>query len=168
MQALKDLNNTLVAPAFGFDEEKAIKPTTWDFSAAHKYLTHFVAQHPQALLQHVQRIHMAVMLKDSAKVHSALLDLFLVLGKKGKAIRAEMLALGMPWLSEHEQAFYFAHLNEGVQARRQHPEAPYSVLSLGLEGEMDVSDENAQATGASLLWCELDWSEIASLLEERL
>lgn len=166
MQELGEFHDMQAAPAFGLERERALKPLAWDLDAAHKYLLHALSKQPSALLQHVQRIHVAIMSEDNAKVHSALLDLYLVLGNKGKAIRAEMLSLAMPQLTEEQVSFYLALERAEdivIKLSSPHPIALFSVFSQGLEGHFDLikTEEPCEVS----LWCELDWKVIAKLLE---
>src|SRR5699024_5046023 len=107
-------------------------------------------------------INLAIVSGDNAKIHSALLDLFLVLGSKGKAIRAEMLSLAMPLLKEEQTSFYLERMESGVGLNANHPEAFFSVLSLGLEGSLDLV--LVEEPSRTLCWCELDWAGITELL----
>jgi len=162
MPTIDKLQEIQAIPAFGFEDERGLKPLAWEASAAHKHLLYFLARQPTALLQHVQRINLAVLGGSQAKAHSALLDLFLVLGSKGKAIRAEMLSLVMPLLNEEQVAFYLERMESGIFPNSQHPKAVYSIFSQGLEGEIDAV--NAEVPSIAKGWHQLDWLEVAQLL----
>lgn len=160
---MPQLTHFQAGPAFGFAEEKALKPLSWDIEATHRHLLHYLARHPEALLQHVQRINLAIISEDNIKVFCALLDLYLALGAKGRALRADMLSAAMPLLTDEQTAFFLEHLDSGAAANEPHPKAPLSVLSYGFIGSN--ADENHADSGiTSRSWCEIDWAQIALLL----
>ncbi|GEM_PF-5503954 len=161
MQNSNDSYDIQAVPAFGLEEEKGFKPIAWDLEAAHKHLLHFLANKPKALLQHVQRIHVAIMDEDNAKIYAALLDFCLVLGGKGQAIRAEMLSLATSFLTEEQLSFFLERAHTGVTLDAAAPSAVYSLFSLGLEGDRTQLEEPCEMS----LWSELNWGAIAALLK---
>ncbi len=67
------------------------------------HLSHRVSRHPQDLLSHVQRIHLACRLQDSRIVYAALLDLFIALGEGGQDLRRRMLLIAGKRISLHQR-----------------------------------------------------------------
>lgn len=158
------LELNVLAPAFGLLMERSLKPVHWPLDEAYCYLQHWIAANPKSLLQHVQRINLAVFSQDADKIHSALLDLYLALGKNGKEIRMEMLSLATPFLSKEQLSFYLERSLEGIAPTEVHPIASYSVLTQGVEGGFDLFINNSLQQEHKV-WSELDWSTIMDLLE---
>lgn len=159
-----NLEFKVLSPAFGLLMERSLKPLHWPIDEAYRYLQYWIAAHPKSLLQHVQRINLATLSQEAEKVHSALLDLYLALGEKGKEIRMEMLSLARPFLSEEQLSFYLERSLVGVTPIEAHPVAPYSVLSQGIEGEFDLLLNNNFAQDHQA-WGEINWNAIMDLLK---
>lgn len=159
-----NLELNFLSPAFGLLMERSLKPVRWPLDEAYRYLQHWIAANPKSLLQHVQRINLAILSQETDKVHSALLDLYLALGKNGKEIRLEMLSLARPFLSEEQLSFYLERSLEGIIPTEAHPKAPYSVLTQGIEGEFDLLLNN-NSKQDDKAWSELSWNTIIDLLK---
>lgn len=98
------------------------------------YLAHKVARTPGDLRSHVQRVVVHINLKDAEGTYGALLDLFIVLVDKGRALRGRMLEAAKTLLNQERSQVLSQGLDGGVSATDALPLAVNSVLSKGFTG----------------------------------
>ncbi|MGB5298826.1 MAG: hypothetical protein WBN08_06960 [Thiogranum sp.] len=133
-------------PAFRLSGSRGLQidPTGWGTRAL-DHFAHVISIHSADLLVHVQRINLCVAQSDRNGVYGALLDLFLVLGAKGAALRKRMCEIAAPSLSHTMREFFSDNLESGVSATDVLPLSLTSVLSRGLRGTTEL----VQRVGAS-------------------
>ena len=122
-------------PAFGLSASRAlsIDAGAWGKRAL-DHFAHLVWTSPADLRAHVQRINLCVAQADADAVYGALLDLFLVLGAKGTALRERMHQFAAPALSPEIRELFQDYLARGITETDVLPTAAASVLSRGLRG----------------------------------
>ena len=122
-------------PAFGLSVSRALRIDAGARGMrALDHFSHLVRASPADLRAHVQRINLGVAQADANAVYGALLDLFLVLGAKGAALRKRMHQLAGPALSPEIRELFQDYLERGVTETDVLPTAAASVLSRGLRG----------------------------------
>ncbi len=99
-----------------------------------EYLAHHVVRQPGDLRAHLQRIHFHLGRGEVENSCGALLDLFIVLGDKGRSLRELMLRkaeqqMDRPLLKELRKT-----LDQGLRAADPIPVTGASMLSKGLSG----------------------------------
>jgi hypothetical protein len=117
-------------------------------SLAHKALDHLghkVSRRPENLSAHLHRIIAAWNLKRGEVIYSALLDLFIVLDKKGFALRQRMLNKVAPQLTSAQRTALRQGLLFGISSVDKLPLCYSSRLNKGLcGGTALVVQTNAQ------------------------
>ncbi|MFV2056489.1 MAG: FimV family protein, partial [Thiohalomonadales bacterium] len=98
------------------------------------YLHHQIIRNRFDLRSHTQRILLCVKLCDSDALFGAILDLYIVLGKKGYSLRYRMLSISEPQLSPKQRVFLDESLGSGLSADDVVPFSNCSALSLGYTG----------------------------------
>ncbi len=122
-------------PAFGLSQARALNIDAGGWSMrALDHFAHLVHTSPADLRAHVQRINLCVTQANADAVYGALLDLFLVLGAKGAALRKRMHELAGPSLSREARKLFQDYLECGITQTDVLPAAAASVLSRGLRG----------------------------------
>jgi tetratricopeptide (TPR) repeat protein len=101
---------------------------------AEEYLFHAVSKAPDDLRSHVQRVNLFLDRKDAEGLQGALLDLFIVLGDKGRPLRKRMLTASRMVLSEEQYRIFAQCLDSGIRATDMLPPSRESVLSKGVTG----------------------------------
>ena len=66
------------------------------------YLSHQISQNNDDLYSHVHKVYLCIKHQQSRNLYSALFDLFLVLGTKGRAFRKTLLSYSQSFLSATE------------------------------------------------------------------
>lgn len=66
------------------------------------HFSRLVASQPDNLRCHVQRVYLSILCHDGDELTGALLDLFLVLEKRGLALRQRLVEQGSPLLREND------------------------------------------------------------------
>ena len=94
-------------------------------------LAHRITQKPTDLRSHVQRIFIFSTQADTSRTFSALVDLFLALGKSGYALRKRLLQLSKPYLFDEQYHSLQSSLNNGVVDETDLPQAEQSLLRKG-------------------------------------
>ncbi len=126
-------------PAFRLSGSRGLQiGATGRGTRALDHFAHVISKNSADLLVHVQRINLYVTQSDPNGVCGALLDLFLVLGAKGTALRKRMCEIAAPSLSHTAREFFSDNLASGVSATDVLPISPTSVLSRGLRGTTDL------------------------------
>lgn len=115
-----------------------------------RYLGHRIVDNPRDLRAHVQRILLLLAAGDEVTLRASLVDLFIVLGDKGNALKARMLDCASPLLSKTVAAFLRKHLREGfkpwdsaISTMRM------SLLSLGYIGTRELVQGCTATTAAT-------------------
>lgn len=109
------------------------------------WFSHHVVRQPEDLLAHVQRVHFAAGENAELALYSALLDLFIALGSRGRALREMMLAQSSNLLSDVHKDFLQASIADGIAARDRIEEPALSVLCRGFSGSGDLIEVSASA-----------------------
>ncbi len=104
------------------------------------YLARRVARTPADLRNHVQRINLHIKLQDKEGTYSALLDLFIAVGKNGKTLKTRMLGRSKALLSKHRYDAMKRKLKQGINGLTVMPLASYSVLGMGLTGTTRLTE----------------------------
>jgi hypothetical protein len=114
----------------------------WSATEAGAALARDVARNPNNLLAHVQRVHLWVDTRHHDETWAALLDLFIALGPRGRALRERMLRAAEGVLPRDRLEFLFASLSRGLKGAPPHQPAPGSVLSDSrVDAPTDISPE---------------------------
>lgn len=104
-----------------------------------RYLGHRIVDNPRDLRAHVQRILLLLAAGDEVTLRASLVDLFIVLGDKGNALKTRMLDCASPLLSKTVAAFLRRHLREGFKPwDRAISTMRMSLLSLGYVGTREL------------------------------
>lgn len=90
-----------------------------------------VAATPNNLKRQVQRVYLSILCHDSAEFRGALLDLYLTLGDRGKALRKRLLEQGAALLQEDDRAVFYAVLEQDDNTELLQLNKQQSVLSNG-------------------------------------
>ena len=85
-----------------------------DLSQAGRYLDQAVTANPHDLKTHLQRIHFHWQRRKRDAVFTALVDLFLILGTAGAAIRSRLVRNCEALLTSEQRVFLLEHLNDGL------------------------------------------------------
>jgi len=104
------------------------------------YLARQVARNPDNLRNHVQRINLHIKLQDKEGTYSALLDLFIAVGKKGSTLKIRMLGRSKSLLVLKNFKALRNKLNQEIKATTIMPLATHSVLGMGLTGTTNLSE----------------------------
>ncbi len=105
------------------------------------YLRHLeqrVLRNPRDLLSHVRRLFIASDLGDVAATEGALADLFIILGSRGKPLRTRLLEQVADKLSTERRAFFYSHLEGGLDVNEAMPNLPQSRLSRRIVGTTQI------------------------------
>ena len=135
-------------PAFWIAESirLQLKVHGWTERAA-EYLNHAVSNSPRDLRSHVQRIYLHIVRGDREAVYGALVDLFIVLGEGGQALRKRLLKTSRPILDDQQHQFLQGRLEVGITAKEAIPQCRTSQLSKGIrEGHLLVIKHESPIT----------------------
>lgn len=112
---------------------------------AKAFYAHAITRRPADLKLHVQRIALYAETVDP-EISGALLDLFLVLGEMGTALRRRMLALAKPQLQSGEYGLFRRLLErDGPTLPPPQPTMKNSVLSRGITGNTRLIEKGESA-----------------------
>jgi hypothetical protein len=101
-------------------------------------LDHDVVRNRVALILHVQRLLLYLQEQDADGAWGALLDMFIVLGERGRDLRQSMVHRASPLLGAQRIAFFEAHLEGGIGEFDVLPDVSSSRLSRGLCGHLSL------------------------------
>lgn len=104
------------------------------------YLARRVARTPSDLRNHVQRINLHIKLQDKEGTYSALLDLFIAVGKNGKTLKTRMLGRSKALLNRSRYDAMKKKLIRGINATTVMPLAGHAVLGMGLTGTTRLTE----------------------------
>ncbi len=138
-------NNSGAAPvpvetAF-LPEEKALLPMVDDERLERAMVEHMerrIGRNPRALRIHVQRILLLHRERDATGCFDALVDLFIILGPRGRELRANLVQQCSDLLDKRELEFLRRHLDDGIDAATALPETASSLLTLGVSGSANL------------------------------
>ncbi|NJD07991.1 MAG: hypothetical protein FIA97_16085 [Methylococcaceae bacterium] len=105
-----------------------------------EYFAHQIARSPNNLLRHTQRIFFHFGSGDEEGLYSALLDLFMALKEKGRALRSRLLGGSKSRLSTERFDALARFVAEPVN-ETELPRGTLSVLSQGLTGILPIVSE---------------------------
>lgn len=100
---------------------REVAPGAALFNASLAYLGHCIFDHPEDLRSHVQRIFLLIKGGESDELQDALIDLFIALGGKGRALKRHVLDQARLRLSHSAFTLLEQHLDDGF--------APWAVLA---------------------------------------
>ena len=118
------------------------------------HLAHRVSRNPADLLSHVQRVILCADQRRVDETYGTLLDLFIVLGDKGYALRLRLLNKCRGVLSTQQYGTLKAAALSGLSAIDVVPEAEHSRLCAGISGSLKIvsmTDAHLPAPGMSVL-----------------
>jgi hypothetical protein len=118
-------------------------------SAPERLATHFshqVARSPTDLQCHTRRVLFAIQRQDSEGVFGALLDLYIALGDKGRALRQRLTEKARPWLSSEHYGLLIQSLDTGIHRFDALPTTQYAVLPLFLQGSTHLVTEASRTS----------------------
>lgn len=106
-----------------------------------QYLRHLeqrIHRNPRDLLSHVRRLLLNSVLDDGEGVYGALVDLFIVLGYRGRPLRNRLLGVSGYKLTSEQRRFLEAHLEDGLEASDVHLGTSRSCLSQQVSGKTSL------------------------------
>ena len=113
-------------------------PVGCDPRDAWQFLGSAVARDPLDVESHVRRVALATRERNTAWTFTALIDLFLALGPKGRTLRAVMLQSAKDCLSAEDTEFFEQSLDAGLSRGAGLPIGTQSMLDPGLMGAVDM------------------------------
>lgn len=96
-----------------------------------------IGRKPEDLVLHMQRIQYFIDLKLNGATFAALVDLFIVLKKRGKGFRSKMLESSRPVINSDQYSFLSDHFSTGLSQWSVIAGLKGSVLHAGLLGQVD-------------------------------
>jgi hypothetical protein len=113
-------------------------PSVEEKQAHLSHLEYRVRRNPHDLLAHVQRFSLYKEQADVQACFDVLVDLFLVLGRRGHPLRERLFSQIEPELSEENRQLLRAHMDSGLQRTDILPALSRSCLSLGISGAVNL------------------------------
>ena len=111
------------------------------------YLSQEVKRRPKDLRVHMQRINLATDTARELMLYGALVDLFIVLGDAGSALKQRCLTQADKVLDTSTQQFLAEHAAAGLSANDPAiAHIRHAVLSLGFTGTPRIISKQAQST----------------------
>lgn len=95
-----------------------------------------LARHRGDLILHQERIALLASVQNQQLLFTAIVDLFMALKNKGLAYRKRLLDRYSGLLSERQSRWLYERLEQGLVESTLVDEVKFSVLSLGLCGEL--------------------------------
>jgi hypothetical protein len=105
------------------------------------HLAYLSAREPENLVNHVRRIYLHLKLKQPDALYGAMLDLYLILGDKGAALRKRLLRKSKRYLTSEHFDLFATHWEQGLQRNEPYPRSQYSVLGNFFQGKFNLIDE---------------------------
>lgn len=141
---------TACDPAFVLEAERGLALSVEARSRvepreAWRWLAMRVARQPCDLRAHAQRVRLLAEVGEGARLFGALVDLFLVLGDKGRELRTALLATARPALDPDDHAWLRSHLVAGLPRETGLPFALGSVVAHGAYGSGALVREHVPA-----------------------
>ncbi|MEJ2619251.1 MAG: hypothetical protein P8163_03110 [Candidatus Thiodiazotropha sp.] len=113
-----------------------MEPQLWS-----NHLAYRSAREPENLLNHVRRIYLHLETNQTEELYGAMLDLFLVLGDRGSALRKRLLKKAKSRLPSDTFEMFANNLKEGLRKNQPYPTSPYSVLGNFFDEGLSLFDE---------------------------
>jgi hypothetical protein len=133
--------------AFRVDGLRAIRPPAVPGLA--DYLQQRIAAEPYHLLHHTQRIALEYQLNHPEALYGALLDLFIVLGARGRALRQRMASSVRARLSPEHYGQLSLWLDRGRTLDADSaPPLPFTLFGLGLVDALPLLETVEDAASA--------------------
>jgi len=98
------------------------------YASVSHYLAHQVSRQPKILINHVQRIYLHAAAKNTEQTSAALLDLNLILGKKGEKLRKRLLFQCKKMLKKEQYALLSECFLHSEDAQNKYPMLAHSIL----------------------------------------
>lgn len=102
-----------------------------------RFLRGVVMRNPRDLLAHTQRVLLELRVGDADACFGALIDLFIVLGPRGRALKRDLLRQTRPLLGIERTVFLYRHLKHGLTANDVFPAGSPSCLASGVTGRTE-------------------------------
>jgi len=144
------LSDRSITEEYPFDPNllPAIKKLLPEFQTTEKQIayTEFLARkiqrNPQDLLSHIQRIYLNHTLANEEAYFGAVVDLFIALGPKGRALKKSILRPTFTLLESDHAKFIREHLRSGIYSTQLIPTRE-SRLSKGLSSTSSIVTEKS-------------------------
>jgi len=130
--------NDFIAPCFCNKAHWIKSPPSHDVEIIADYLDHQVSKKPFDLTSHLQRFSLHRYHKHPEKTYAALLDLFIVLGNKGRPLRERLLRQASRVIAREHYHFLLAALPDVLSVTCDTPLHHLSVLSMGRMVEKEI------------------------------
>lgn len=105
-----------------------------------------LTRNPRDLKTHVQRILMYHRAGDAAACFDALVDLFIILGSRGQALRENLLNQTQDLLAPNHYDFLLDRLRPGLTAGEATQSGQHALFSQGLAGTLSLFEKEQQPT----------------------
>lgn len=150
--ALASLDGLALHPVFSRHRPGSLAPLDQgDAREQWRHLGAAIARDPLDLEAHVLRVQRACAAPLTDFAFGALLDLFLVLGPRGRALRSRLLAQAEAWLEPEDAHFLRSHLDTGLSRAVALPNAPGAIFHAAIVGVAQmVSHQRVAAAAQSL------------------
>lgn len=133
--ALTDASLPGMAPIFWQGTGHALRLPTWyPAGPMAMHLAYVIAREPADLTAHARRVLLCLERPQEALVSGALMDLFIVLNGRGRALATRLLALSEPHLSPSQQVFFQDWLQHGAVSERPVLDNVHAVLAPACRG----------------------------------
>lgn len=136
----------LIARWRGLSPPPRVSPSRFE-----DYLAHAVARYPGDLKAHTRRIYYYARVGNGAGVFGALLDLFLVLGSRGVALRRRLFDSARRYLTADQRALFVAHYLRGIDRSEPLPATSYSILGNFFSGTLRLVNSSARTAPSGCL-----------------
>lgn len=103
-----------------------------------RFLEKRVQRNPRNLLSHVQRTLLHQSMGNAEATYGALIDLYLVLGSRGHALRKNLLEQASDLLSEDQLNFLSEHVDSGLSREHIKSSIPDACLSKSTSGDLTI------------------------------
>lgn len=113
-------------------------PEGCDAGDAWRHLTSSVARDPLDVEAHARRVALAVRERSASHAFTALIDLFLALGPRGRGLRALMLQTAQDCLAPEDVQFFEQAMDSGLKRGAALPMGTQSILDPGLMGAEEM------------------------------
>jgi len=124
--------------AFHYDDHPTLRLTSLPRRTFTSYLCYAIRRHPAALYLHLHRIDLAYRGEDREQLFAALLDLWLVLGRGGRALRTRLYEATLPRLGQEEAKFLADRMITGIRPEEPLPGSRPTLLGRGLTGHLPI------------------------------
>lgn len=135
----KNIDFSHIEPCFLNTTHWISHPPLELYDSVSHYLAHQISRHPNVLINHVQRIYLHASAKNAEHTYAALLDLNLVLGKKGEKLRKRLLFQCKKTLKEKQYILLNELSLHSDNAQNKHPMLAHSILCRILSNNNIVS-----------------------------